>query len=234
MLKFLAWKSRDNARTPMQWDDSENAGFTTGTPWIMTNPNYKWINAKEQVSREDSVFHYYRRLIRLCHEHEIVVYGSLNTTRDFYHSYLHSQISVFQISICCSVTWVKYIMLSNNFLYRSPLFLRNSRAICLSNFLCYFMTHVHYVLSQTPASIIIRLWFPDSLFCNQDRGILSEAEMHGRIILHKGSLPEGAAGKDDHICQKYMITAITDMETAGIYQSGVLQPKVIFCYRKRR
>lgn len=76
MLKFLAWKSRDNARTPMQWDDSENAGFTTGTPWIMTNPNYKWINAKEQVSREDSVFHYYRRLIRLRHEYEIVVYGS--------------------------------------------------------------------------------------------------------------------------------------------------------------
>ena len=56
---------RDNARTPMQWDDSPNAGFTTGTPWIMVNPNYKEINAREQMARPDSVFHYYKTLISL-------------------------------------------------------------------------------------------------------------------------------------------------------------------------
>lgn len=75
MMKYLRYKSRDNARTPVQWDDSENAGFTTGTPWIMVNPNYSQINAKEQMTREDSVFRYYQKLIRLRHEHEIIVYG---------------------------------------------------------------------------------------------------------------------------------------------------------------
>lgn len=59
----------------MQWDDSPNAGFTTGTPWIMVNPNYKEINAKEQLAREDSVFHYYQKLIRLRRGYEIIVYG---------------------------------------------------------------------------------------------------------------------------------------------------------------
>ena len=76
MMKYLRYKSRDNARTPFQWDDTENAGFTTGTPWIMVNPNYKEINAKDQLEREDSVFHYYQKLIRLRKEHEIIVYGS--------------------------------------------------------------------------------------------------------------------------------------------------------------
>lgn len=60
----------------MQWDDSENAGFTGGTPWIMVNPNYKEINAKEQLARPDSVFHFYQKLIRLRKEMEIIPYGS--------------------------------------------------------------------------------------------------------------------------------------------------------------
>lgn len=76
MLTYLRIKSRDNARTPMQWDDREQAGFTTGTPWIMVNPNYREINAKEQTSREDSVFHYYQKLISLRHEMDLIVYGS--------------------------------------------------------------------------------------------------------------------------------------------------------------
>ena len=76
MMKYLRYKSRDNARTPFQWDDTENAGFTTGSPWIMVNPNYKEINAKDQLEREDSVFRYYQKLIRLRKEHEIIVYGS--------------------------------------------------------------------------------------------------------------------------------------------------------------
>lgn len=76
LMAALRYKSRDNARTPMQWDDSEQAGFTTGTPWIKVNPNYKKINAKEQLSRENSIFHYYQKLIRLRKEKEIVVYGA--------------------------------------------------------------------------------------------------------------------------------------------------------------
>lgn len=75
MLKRICYKSRDNARTPFQWDDSKNAGFSTGEPWIMVNPNYKQINAKEQMSRKDSVFAYYQKLIRLRKEEPVIVYG---------------------------------------------------------------------------------------------------------------------------------------------------------------
>ena len=76
MFPKIAHKSRDNARTPMQWDASENSGFTTGTPWIAVNPNYKKINVADQLKREDSVFHYYQKLIRLRKENEIIVYGN--------------------------------------------------------------------------------------------------------------------------------------------------------------
>lgn len=68
-------KGRDNARTPMQWDTSAHAGFTDGTPWIKVNPNYKEINAQQALKDPDSVFHYYKRLIRLRKEHSIVVDG---------------------------------------------------------------------------------------------------------------------------------------------------------------
>ena len=76
MMKYIRYKSRDNARTPMQWDTSAYAGFSEATPWIMVNPNYERINAREQMGRETSVFHYYKKLIALRHEHEIMVYGS--------------------------------------------------------------------------------------------------------------------------------------------------------------
>ena len=67
--------SRDNARTPVQWDDSKNAGFTSGTPWIPVNPNYTEINAKAETADPDSVFHYYKKLIALRKQNPIIVYG---------------------------------------------------------------------------------------------------------------------------------------------------------------
>ncbi|WP_368182205.1 alpha-glucosidase [Anaerotruncus rubiinfantis] len=67
---------RDNARTPMQWDDSENAGFTSGTPWLRVNPNYPKINAKEQLANPHSVFQYYKKLIQLRKQHDVFVYGT--------------------------------------------------------------------------------------------------------------------------------------------------------------
>lgn len=75
MFPKIAHKSRDNARTPMPWDTSENAGFTTGTPWLALNPNYNKINVADQLKRENSVFHYYQKLIKLRKEYEIIVYG---------------------------------------------------------------------------------------------------------------------------------------------------------------
>lgn len=75
IMTSLYAKSRDNARTPMQWDDSANGGFTTGTPWIKVNPNYTEINAASQVGRADSIFTYYKTLIRMRKEYGVFVDG---------------------------------------------------------------------------------------------------------------------------------------------------------------
>ncbi len=74
-VEMMRHRSRDNARTPMQWDDGPNAGFTAGTPWLPVNPNHTAINAAEQVKRPDSVFHYYQKLIALRKELDVIVYG---------------------------------------------------------------------------------------------------------------------------------------------------------------
>jgi oligo-1,6-glucosidase len=66
---------RDNARTPMQWDGTEHAGFTTGDPWLAVNPNHGWLNAERQYDDEASVFNHYRRLIDLRHTLAVVVEG---------------------------------------------------------------------------------------------------------------------------------------------------------------
>ena len=76
VLPMLHAKSRDNARTPMQWDASANAGFTTGTPWIAVNPNHTTINAAQQIADPDSVFAYYQALIRLRKANPVIVYGA--------------------------------------------------------------------------------------------------------------------------------------------------------------
>ena len=75
IMESIYAKGRDNARTPMQWDDTENAGFTTGTPWLGVNPNYTEINARSQLQDENSVFHYYKKLIHLRKENSIFVEG---------------------------------------------------------------------------------------------------------------------------------------------------------------
>ena len=74
-VEMLRHRSRDNARTPMQWDAGPEAGFTTGKPWLPVNPNHTFINAAEQLKRPDSVFHYYQKLIALRKELDVMVYG---------------------------------------------------------------------------------------------------------------------------------------------------------------
>ncbi|MCU9612664.1 alpha-glucosidase [Caldibacillus lycopersici] len=68
-------KGRDNARTPMQWDNSENAGFTTGTPWLRVNPNYKEINVTANLADANSIFYCYKQLIQLRKDNPIIVWG---------------------------------------------------------------------------------------------------------------------------------------------------------------
>lgn len=76
MMRYIRLRGRDNARTPMQWDGSANAGFTTGTPWIMVNPNYTEINAKTEMEDPDSVFRYYQKIIGLRKKEKVMVYGT--------------------------------------------------------------------------------------------------------------------------------------------------------------
>ena len=75
VMRSIHAKSRDNARTPMQWDTSANAGFTTGTPWMQVNPNYATINAADEAADGSSVFHYYQTLIRLRKQYPIFSEG---------------------------------------------------------------------------------------------------------------------------------------------------------------
>ncbi|MGZ3145285.1 glycoside hydrolase family 13 protein [Lentzea chajnantorensis] len=75
VLRGLRAMGRDNARTPMQWDPTAQAGFTTGEPWITVNPNHTWLNARAQYDDPDSVFHHYRRLIELRHSLPVVALG---------------------------------------------------------------------------------------------------------------------------------------------------------------
>lgn len=76
IMNKIYLKGRDNARTPMQWDASPNAGFTVGVPWINVNPNYQHINVQASLRDPDSIFHYYRRLIAARETHPIFVYGT--------------------------------------------------------------------------------------------------------------------------------------------------------------
>lgn len=76
IMESIYARGRDNARTPMQWDDSKNAGFTNADPWISVNPNYVEINAAEQRKNPDSIFHYYQKLIQLRKEYDIFVNGA--------------------------------------------------------------------------------------------------------------------------------------------------------------
>jgi oligo-1,6-glucosidase len=78
VMQAINERGRDNARTPVQWDDTEHAGFTTGTPWIQVNPNYKEINAERVLQDPNSIFHYYKKLIQLRKTNEIVVYGKFD------------------------------------------------------------------------------------------------------------------------------------------------------------
>ena len=82
ILRAIHAKSRDNARTPMQWTAGPQAGFTSGKPWLKVNPNHTQINAAEELANPESIFHYYRQLISLRKSHLIMVYGSYELLLD--------------------------------------------------------------------------------------------------------------------------------------------------------
>lgn len=78
IMDFIWATSRDNSRTPMQWSDAKNAGFTTGSPWIGMNPNYPEINVDAQLQDPKSILHFYKKLISLKKAHEVFTYGTFD------------------------------------------------------------------------------------------------------------------------------------------------------------
>ncbi len=91
IMKSIYAKGRDNARTPMQWSEEKNAGFTTGTPWLKVNENYSMINAEEQEINSDSVLNYYRKLIALRKKYKVFRSGR-------YEEALHEHPQIFAYS----------------------------------------------------------------------------------------------------------------------------------------
>jgi len=75
MMNGIYADGRDNARTPMQWDDNAHGGFTNGEPWLKVNPNYETINVSNNLADTDSIFYYYQKLIQLRKQNEIIVFG---------------------------------------------------------------------------------------------------------------------------------------------------------------
>lgn len=97
-------KGRDNARTPVQWDSTDNAGFTTGTPWIQVNPNYKQINVENATEDPDSILHHYRKLIALRNGNNILKYGDFEMLQPS-----HEKLFIYQreygadsVIVCCN------------------------------------------------------------------------------------------------------------------------------------
>ena len=78
IMKAVWENGRDNARTPMQWSEKENAGFTTREPWLKINPNYKEINVEKAMEDKDSIFYHYQKLLKLRRQLEVIVYGDYN------------------------------------------------------------------------------------------------------------------------------------------------------------
>lgn len=99
--------SRDNSRTPMQWDDSPNAGFTTGTPWLKVNPNYRTVNVAQQEAWEDSILNYYKKLIALRKSEE---FRELFTYGDF-RPMLEDEEGI--LSYCRSLNEKKVVVIAN-------------------------------------------------------------------------------------------------------------------------
>ncbi|EOI06824.1 glucan 1,6-alpha-glucosidase [Enterococcus moraviensis ATCC BAA-383] len=95
ILASINVKGRDNARTPMQWDNSENAGFTTGTPWLAVNENYDKINVEQALADNDSIFYTYQKLIDLRKNYPLIIWGSFElleeTATDIFAYYRHYQ-----------------------------------------------------------------------------------------------------------------------------------------------
>lgn len=154
VMAMIHAKSRDNARTPFQWDDSEHAGFTTGTPWMKVNPNYKEINVKQALTDPNSIFYYYQKLIRLRQENPIIVYGKYNLILD-----AHREIYAFTRSL--EDTRLLVIL---NFTKNTPIFALptslffSDKELLISNYEVDPAEDIHLLTLRPFEARVYRLW----------------------------------------------------------------------------
>jgi len=154
VMAMIHAKSRDNARTPIQWDDSGHAGFTTGTPWMKVNPNYKEINVKQALTDPNSIFYYYQKLIRLRQENPIIVYGKYNLILD-----AHREIYAFTRSL--EDTRLLVIL---NFTKNTPIFALptslffSDKELLISNYEVDPAEDIHLLTLRPFEARVYRLW----------------------------------------------------------------------------
>ncbi|MCB9455369.1 MAG: alpha-glucosidase [Anaerolineaceae bacterium] len=154
VLAILHAKSRDNARTPVQWDDSPHAGFTTGTPWIKVNPNYRAINVQQALADPDSVFYYFQKLIRLRKQYPIFVYGDYNLILDD-----HPQIYAFTRTM-----GDEQLLVMLNFTAEEPVFVLpegvsfNHQELLIANYAADSGTRASEVKLRPYEARVYRLW----------------------------------------------------------------------------
>ena len=138
VMRSIRAKGRDNARTPVQWDASANAGFSTGTPWLAVNPNHAQINADQALADPDSMFHHYRQLIALRRSHPVWVHGrTVGLMTDHLHiaAYLREGPGQRLLAVCNFSALVQRFVLPDklpaqgwqHLLGNWPLLLHNSR-----------------------------------------------------------------------------------------------------------
>ncbi|MBM7570821.1 glycoside hydrolase family 13 protein [Aquibacillus albus] len=127
----IIWKNgRDNSRTPMQWNDSEQAGFTTGEPWLKVNPNYKEINVKKELQNPNSVYHYYKKMIELRKKEEVLVYGNYDLILE-----KHDKIYAYTRTLDEDKMVVIVNLFPEKATFKLPASLKNkSTELCLANY----------------------------------------------------------------------------------------------------
>ena len=128
-LKLVHMQSRDNARTPMQWNSSKNAGFSDAKPWLEVNSNYKSINVEAQEKNEDSILHFYRKMNAFRKENKVIVYGNYEClNEDDPNLYFYKRYDDLET----------YIILLNFSNYTQKIdnqkFALNNTTLCLSNY----------------------------------------------------------------------------------------------------
>ncbi len=148
IMQLIHKRSRDNSRTPMQWDNSENAGFTSGTPWIKVNPNYNEINVELDQKHPESIYSYYQKLIALRKENPALIYGE-------YRPFLEEHPALFvYLRVLNGVKFLVLLNFSEHTIdFKCPEFKYSKLKLILSNYRSAINENIHHVIRPYAARV---------------------------------------------------------------------------------